>query len=93
VALFDPGGAENRDAVVDVAQSVKAALDLGVDAAEAQIVRLLDVAGSAQQQLVALPRGDVTRGAYLAPKVTRLPFRLAKSAPDRIRTGATRLKG
>jgi hypothetical protein len=49
VALLDPGRAEDRDAVVDVAQGVEAPLDLVVDAAEPQLVLLLDVAGSAQQ--------------------------------------------
>ncbi len=59
VALGDPGRAEDRDAVVDLAQGVEAALDLVVDAAEPQVVLLLDVAWGAQQQLVVLPRGDV----------------------------------
>jgi hypothetical protein len=74
VGLSDPGRAEDRDAVVDVAQGLEAALDLIVDAAEAQGVLLLDVAGSAQQQLVVLPGGDVTLGAYIAPNVTRPPL-------------------
>jgi hypothetical protein len=59
VTLADPRRAEDRDAVVDVAQGIEAALDLVVNAAEPQIVLLLDVAGRAQQQLVALPRVDV----------------------------------
>ena len=60
VALGDPGRAEDRDAVVDVAQGVEAALDLVVDPLEAEVVLGLDVAGDAQQVLVALrPRAPV----------------------------------
>jgi hypothetical protein len=73
VVLGDPRRAEDRNAVVDVAQRVEAALDLVVDAAEPQIVLLLDVARSAQQQLVALSRGGVILGTYIAPNVTRRP--------------------
>jgi hypothetical protein len=78
MALVDPGRAKDRDSVLDVAQSVEAALDLIVDAPEAQVVLLLDVAGSAEQQLVA-PR-------------PRAPVRTGQSAPGGIRTRAARLK-
>ena len=54
VALLDPGRAEDRDAVVDVAQGVEAALDLVVDALEADVVLRLDVGGNAEQVLVVL---------------------------------------
>jgi hypothetical protein len=68
VALGDPRRAEDRNAVVDVAQGVEAALDLVVDAAEPQIVLLLDVARGAQQQLVVLPRADVGTLADRLPR-------------------------
>ena len=48
----DPGRAEDRDAVLDVAQGVEAALDLVVDPVEAAVVFGLDVAGDAEQVLV-----------------------------------------
>ena len=79
VALGDPGRAENRDAVVDVAQRVEAALDLVVDPAEPQVVLLLDVAGGAQQQLVVLPPG--------------LPCGLAKVPPTGFEPAPRGLKG
>lgn len=68
VPLGYPRRAEDRDAVVDVAQSVEASLNLVVDAAEPQIVLLLDVAGCAQQQLVVLPRADVGTLADRLPR-------------------------
>jgi hypothetical protein len=67
----DPGRAEDRDAVLDVAQRVEAPVDLGADAVEPKLVLfLLDVAGLAQQLLVAdrgrnAPGGIRTRAARL----------------------------
>ena len=57
MALLDPGRAEDGDAVVDVAQGVEAALDLVVDPLQAEVVFGLDVAGDAEQVLVALGPG------------------------------------
>jgi hypothetical protein len=78
VSLADPGRAEDRHPIVDVAQGVETALDLIVDAPQTQVVLLLDVAGSAEQQLIA-PR-------------PRAPVRTGQSAPGGIRTRAARLK-
>ena len=78
VGLRHPGGAEDRDAVVDVAESVEAALDLGPDPFQPQLVLFGDVAGDAEQVLVALrPHAPVWTG---------------QSAPGGIRTRAARLK-
>jgi hypothetical protein len=78
VALADPSRAEDRDPVVDVAQGVETALDLVVNAPQAQVILLFNVAGRAQQQLVVpCPRAAV---------------RPRQSAPGGIRTRAARLK-
>jgi hypothetical protein len=57
MVLRHPRGAEDRDALPDVAQGVEAALDLVVDPLQPQLVPLLDVAGLAQQLAVAIEPG------------------------------------
>jgi hypothetical protein len=53
VVFPNAGRAEDGDAVVDVAEGVEATFDLVVDALQADVVFRLDVAGDAQQVLVA----------------------------------------
>ncbi len=48
VVLRDPGGAEDRHPLLDVAQLVEGGVDLLADAVEALLVVGLDVAGNAE---------------------------------------------
>jgi len=70
VALRDPRRAEDRDAVLDVAQSVEALVDLGADALGSRLVFPLDIAGDAEQMLVPLRSVALARSGQSAPKYT-----------------------
>ena len=74
----DPGGAEDGDAVVDVAQGVEAGVDLVADAVEAEVVLALDVSGDAEQMLVV--------------RLPPAPVYPRQSAPGGTRTRDARLK-
>jgi len=93
VALRHPGGAEDRDSIVDVAQGVEAAVDLLLDPLEPKLVLLLDVAGLPQQLLIA-PRPLRARRAdrLLVAADSRMPPAGFEPAPRGLKGAAPALR-
>jgi hypothetical protein len=86
MALADPRRAEDRDALLDVAEGIEPFVDLLVDPLQPQVVFGLEVPGGAEQLAVALraSRTRAFRGLVFTAGT--------RSAPGGIRTRAARLK-